>query len=295
MELSDDFFVQDAPALDVFLSTLKRHTPSSINLGRLQEFTGAQSYEVPDTVALDSFDFVLIHCLPFSVRGAGMRMMQKSSQTPSRFRLALFLFLIGYLPFRRLVLNKQVGRPSGFVYFGGDDVTGIADAEIGLRGLLLKSGAHVVSAGLILGLPLGDDDHFNGLVTGDGEFNQRLTLQWGYSLHPAYLAADLGIDNHTDGFADEWVYSAEVGYSFRPELMLILRTRGSESRKNGDDSISGGMGGLYANNKRYLSYGPELVYSVDTRMGLSLSALRSARTRNALVAPAFSLSLFYKH
>ncbi len=67
LELGDDFLVQDAPALDVFLSTSKRFTPSSINLGRLQEFAGAQSYEVPDTIELDSFDFVVIHCLPFSV------------------------------------------------------------------------------------------------------------------------------------------------------------------------------------------------------------------------------------
>ncbi len=205
------------------------------------------------------------------------------------------LTLIGYLPFRRLVLNKQVGRPSGFVYFGVDDVTGIADAEIGLRGRLLHSGANVVSASITLGVPLGDHKHFNGLVTGDGEFNQRLVLQWGYSRHPAYLSADFGIDNHTDGFADEWLYAAEVGYSFQPALMLILRARGSESRKNGNDAITGGMGGLYANNKRYMTYGPELVYSMAGNMGLSLSALRSARTRNALVAPTFSLSFFYKH
>ncbi len=57
--------------------------------------------------------------------------------------------------------------------------------------------------------------------------SERLVLQWGHSRHPAYLSADFGIDNHTDGFADEWIYAAEVGYSFQPALMLILRTRGS--------------------------------------------------------------------
>ena len=42
------------------------------------------------------------------------------------------LTLIAYAPFfQRITLNKQVGRESEFVYFGGDDAQGIA--EVGVR------------------------------------------------------------------------------------------------------------------------------------------------------------------
>ena len=40
------------------------------------------------------------------------------------------LALIAYAPFfQRITLNKQVGRESEFVYFGGDDARGIAEVR----------------------------------------------------------------------------------------------------------------------------------------------------------------------
>jgi len=48
---------------------------------------------------------------------------------------------------------------------------------------LLRGGSTVISAGLKSGLPLGDDAQENGLLTGDGEFNQILSLQLGQSFY----------------------------------------------------------------------------------------------------------------
>ena len=152
------------------------------------------------------------------------------------------LTLVAYLPFyKRITLNKQVGRPSGFVYFAGDDVNGIADAQLGLRYRLAHLGATVISAALTLGVPLGDDSQPNGLLTGDGEANQLLALQIGHSLYPApaYFNVDIGFNNRVKGYSDEVLYSVEVGYTFKGKLTAILRLRGLESLENGDDGVSG--------------------------------------------------------
>jgi len=92
------------------------------------------------------------------------------------------LTAVAYVPFfERITLNKQVGRDSGVALFEGDAVNGIADAEAGLRFGLLQGGATVFSVGLKLGLPIGNDQQVNALLTGDGEFNQLLTLEVGHS------------------------------------------------------------------------------------------------------------------
>lgn len=67
LNFSDDFSSSNGPGLEVFLSTTKTVGASSVNLGRLQRTTGAQSYNVPNSVTLTSHDWVIIHCVPFNV------------------------------------------------------------------------------------------------------------------------------------------------------------------------------------------------------------------------------------
>ena len=206
------------------------------------------------------------------------------------------LTLVGYLPFfKRITLNKQVGRPSGFVYFEGDDVTGLGDAQLGVRYRVVQMEATVASAALTLGVPIGDDAQPNGLLTGDGEANQVLSIQVGHSLYPmpAYINVDFGYNNRIDGFSDEILYAVEGGYTVG-NLTAVLRVRGIESRENGDDGVGGGMGGLYANNQSVLTYGPELIYDFSQRLGIALGATNTAREENALSQPVFSLGIFAK-
>ncbi|MEE2833985.1 MAG: hypothetical protein VYD18_16615 [Candidatus Latescibacterota bacterium] len=76
------------------------------------------------------------------------------------------LTLIAYAPFfQRITLNKQVGRESEFVYFGGDDAQGIAEV-----GVSYACGAACRRRQCRLG---------SGLPIGDGEFNRRLSLLYG--------------------------------------------------------------------------------------------------------------------
>lgn len=202
------------------------------------------------------------------------------------------LTVLGYLPAKRITLNKLIGRPSEFVYFDGDQAQGVADVDLGLRFRLWQKGGTVASAQLTFGVPLGDDEQASGLLTGDGELNQRLSLQVGHSLWPApaWVSADLGYDRRTGGYSDQIRYAAEIGATWRERLTVILRLLGTEAREDRSSS-PGGTGGLYASDQGYLSYGPELIYAWNGDFAVSASVLTASRMRNVLAAPSFSVGL----
>jgi hypothetical protein len=207
------------------------------------------------------------------------------------------LTLTGDFPFyKRITLNRQIGNRSGFVFFPGDSVSGISDAEIGLRLGLLRGGATVISAGLKFGLPLGDNTQANGLLTGDGEFNQILSLQLGHSFYPApvYFTGEAGVNNRTKGYSDEFRYEAELGYALTRALTVNLKINGVESFRNGSDEVRGGMGGLFANNQRYLAYGPGVFYQFYKNLGVNARAAFATRGQNVLARPQFFFGVFLK-
>ncbi|MGE3801364.1 MAG: hypothetical protein AB7H80_10115, partial [Candidatus Kapaibacterium sp.] len=202
-----------------------------------------------------------------------------------------------YLPFvKRLTLNRQVGQPSGFVYSEGDGVTGIADPEVGLRVGLLRSGPAVITAGLKLGIPLGESEQESGLLTGDGEFNQILSAGLGYSFYPlpAYASLHGGLNNRTEGFSDEIIYGGEFGYTFGGKVTAIGRFVGVGSLINGDANVRGGMGGASANNQSYLSYGLEGAWRLSNNLGISLGVTSAFFGQNTLSAPSFSTGIYLK-
>jgi protein XagA len=204
------------------------------------------------------------------------------------------LTLVAYLPvFERVTLNRLEGRPSGFVYARGDAVNSLADGELGLRFRLWQAGGTVVSAALTLGLPLGKDEQPSGLLTGDGEVNQRLQVELGHSLHPwpAWIGTSAGYDHRLRGYADQLVYQAEAGVAVHRRLHLIAHARGARSLAGGASDVSGGAGGLAANDQRYFSFGPEVLCDVGGRISLSLGAMTGIGLRNTLSAPSFSLGL----
>jgi len=202
-----------------------------------------------------------------------------------------------YIPIvERITLNRIVGEETGFVFFEGDAVTGIADADIGLRYGIWNSGGAVASVVVRLGIPLGQSSQENGLQTGDGELNQLVGLAVGYSFWPipAYVQADFGYNNRLKGYSDELVYKAEAGRTIGSKFTLIGRVRGVLSLDNGIDERLGGMGGLYSNNQRYMAYGAELAFSPSGTYGVSIRGEGAAFAQNVLAAPAFGVSLFLK-
>lgn len=208
------------------------------------------------------------------------------------------LTVVAYIPFfQRLTLNRQVGRETGNVFFDGAETTRMADSDIGLRFGLFQRGGTVGSIGITAGLPLGDTGHPNGLYTGDGEFNQHLSLGIGHSFYPipAYVAVQAGYNHRTRGFSDEARFEAEAGYTLASRLTVIAKLRGLEPMRNGDSATTGGTGGLYGNNQRYLLYALELAYAPMERYGVSVSVAGATRGQNILSAPAFSAGVFLRH
>lgn len=67
LKFGADFSSSNGPGLDVYLSTTNTVGANSISLGRLQRTTGEQSYNVPSNAMLTTYDWVIIHCVPFNV------------------------------------------------------------------------------------------------------------------------------------------------------------------------------------------------------------------------------------
>lgn len=205
---------------------------------------------------------------------------------------------VAYVPvLKRLTLNRQVGEPSGFEYFEGDGVTGVADLDLGVKIRIHKWGGSVLTAGIQFGLPTGDDTQENGLYTGDGEFNQVFTAGLGHSFYPVplYATAYSGFNNRTSGFSDEIRYGVEGGYSFTDFLTAIVKVDGKSSLKNGDGSVSGGTGGLFANDQSYVTYGGHLAWDVTNSIGLTGGITSALYARNTLSAPEFTAGIFFRH
>lgn len=208
-----------------------------------------------------------------------------------------WLTLTGDFPFyKRITLNRQLGNRSGFVFFPGDAVSGISDAEIGGRVGLLRNGPTVLSAVWRLGIPLGDNTQANGLFTGDGEFNQLFALQLGHSFYPAplYFTSEAGFNNRTQGYSDELRYEAELGYSVTRAWAMYFKINGVESFHNGNANVRGGMGGLFANNQRFLAYGPGVFYAFYKNLGVNARAAFATRGQNVLARPQYFFGVFLK-
>jgi hypothetical protein len=193
----------------------------------------------------------------------------------------------------RAALNRVEGAPSGHLFFEGDTTSGLADAEAGAR-IGLIHGSTALSLGIMLGIPLGDHEQENGLLRGDGEWNQRLTLQAGHAFRaPLYLSGEVGFDNRTRGYSDEIRYGAEVGGSLSKAVSVVARVRGTASLENGEDDVASGTGTLFANNQSWLVYGPEVTWRLGAGLGLTAAVEWIARARNVVVAPAYSVGVVY--
>jgi len=66
LQFSEDFNITRGPDLFVWL-TKGDNTKEFVNLGRLENRKGVQSYVIPEDVNLDDFDRVIIWCRAFSV------------------------------------------------------------------------------------------------------------------------------------------------------------------------------------------------------------------------------------
>ncbi len=67
LQLSEDFSAQNGPGLYLYLSNNRTNVSGGVEIGPLRSSSGADSYNVPSTVDLGDFDYVLVYCKPFGV------------------------------------------------------------------------------------------------------------------------------------------------------------------------------------------------------------------------------------
>ncbi len=198
-----------------------------------------------------------------------------------------------YLPFvSRLTLNDALFSDGRFQK--GDDFTSIGDAQIGLKYGIRQDKRLVISASLILGLPLGSTDGGESgiLQTGDGEFNQMVMLEAGYSFNaPLYANVGIGINNRTKGFSEEFRATAEIGYEYEKKLIIAAKFATVQSWMNGEPDGSAGSG-IFSNNLEYVSFGPEISYRITEKIGCTFSYQGASAGRHILAAPSYGFGLF---
>lgn len=182
--------------------------------------------------------------------------------------------------------------------FVGDESfsnSSVGDLDVGVRYGLLRSDRMVVSGVLMLGIPTGSADEDELLWTGDGEFNQIIKAEAGFSLPASiYAVAGLGFNNRSQGFSDEVIFDIEAGIGlFDQQLFFALKSSGRLPMDNGDEDVTGGYG-MFSNNTGYVSFGPELTYIMKNGLGFSLNTYGAFFGRNLLAAPSYSAGIVYR-
>jgi protein XagA len=202
---------------------------------------------------------------------------------------------IVYFPFFvRNTLNETVYNQSGQVV-PGDEFQSIGDTDLSVKYALIMNKPVVLSATILLGLPLGKSTGGEGqiLQTGDGEFNQMIRLDASSSFYPkpVYVSAYVAFNNRTNDFSDEIRFGAEVGLTFK-KFIPILKFNVVQSLYNGDAEVV--QNGIFSNNTEYVSPTVELNYQWTEKLGISGSGGFAFSGKNILASPNWSLGVYIK-
>ena len=207
-----------------------------------------------------------------------------------------------YFPFfSRAYFNNTISGTTGEVITPGEAINSIGDTDISLKYGLVVNKPIAVSATLTFGLPFGESagGSQGNLQTGDGEFNQMLTLDAGTSLKVGnvygYANAYAAFNNRTRGFSDEWRFGIEAGANlFNNKITAIMRFYGIRSLQNGtrDDSDSGAS--LFANNSEHLTLSPEIAYNITDKWGVSATYAKAVSGKLIFANPSYSVGVFFK-
>ncbi|MEL7004608.1 MAG: hypothetical protein AAFN93_18015 [Bacteroidota bacterium] len=213
------------------------------------------------------------------------------------FGLTDRLTAVAYVPFFvRSTINEVERRQSGNIE-PGDELNSIGDADIGFKYALTQDKKYAVSVGLTFGLAFGENQGGESgiLQTGDGEYNQLISIDVSRSFYPApiYATVSTGFNNRTRDFSDEFRYGFEIGYTGFKNFTLALKAAGVASFQNGD--ASGVLGNsIFANNTEFFSITPEVNYDVSDKFGLSASIGFAPYGKRILASPNVGFGAFLK-
>jgi len=199
-----------------------------------------------------------------------------------------------YFPFfSRSVMNNLEKLNGDFV--NGDELNSIGDTDLSLKYGLVQDKSIVVSASLTLGLPLGVSagGESGSLSTGDGEFNQMMTIEASHSFYPvnAYVTILAGFNNRTKHLSDEIRYGMEAGYTYK-KLIGIVRMYSIKSLNNASAAIDP-VQGLFSNRVEYMSMTYQLAYNFTDKFGLTVSKGTAFSGKRILADPSYSVGAYF--
>lgn len=210
------------------------------------------------------------------------------------FGLTDRLDVIAYLPFFTRSTLNQLNDSNGNLIVPGDDLNGIGDIDFTLKYGIIKNKPWVVAASLTLGIPSGNPSGgaSRSLQTGDGEFNQMITLNMSRSLGKFYVSFLSGFNNRTKGFSNEYRYGAEAGYG-SGKFYYIMRLHGIKPLGKDRQEIST-INGVFGNRIEYLSFSPEIIYQAGKNWGINLGMGGVIYAKRILAAPNFMAGIYFK-
>lgn len=211
------------------------------------------------------------------------------------------LTAIAYVPFfSRAYNNNIVSGTTSEVITEGESINSFGDSELGLKYGLITRGPIALSATVKFGLPLGNSSggSAGNLQTGDGEFNQSLTIDVGKGFKigksEAYANAYLGYNNRTNGFSDEILYGIEGGIKlFDKKVLAIARFVGVKSTNNGSSADQANSTSIFANNAEHFSFNPEIAYNINDKWGVSASIGTALYGKLIFASPSYSVGVFF--
>lgn len=205
---------------------------------------------------------------------------------------------IAYLPFfSRATLNEQKSGRTGNIIAEGDELNSFGDADIGIKYGLIVNKPIVVSVGLTLGLPLGKPSGGSTgvLQTGDGEFNQIVSIEASRSLNKgkSWISGLIAYNNRTENFSDELRFGLELGTKIGTKWFADVKIINVNSLNNGSD-LETPSNGIFSNNIEYLAITPELSYQWNEKYGVTGAVGFAASGKRVLASPSFSVGVFLK-
>jgi protein XagA len=200
-----------------------------------------------------------------------------------------------YFPFFvRNTLNEVQYNQSGKTE-PGDSFNSVGDTDVSFKYGIIVNKPIVLSATLLLGLPLGKTSggETQILQSGDGEFNQMIKIDVSSSFYPKpiYVSAYAGFNNRTRDYSDEVRFGAEIGFTFK-KFIPILKINTVHSLFNGNAEAV--QNGIFSNNTEYISPMVELNYQATEKIGISSSGGFALSGRNILASPNWSLGIYFK-
>lgn len=207
--------------------------------------------------------------------------------------------VILYLPFfTKATIFEQKNSANGQVLNEGESHSSVGDANLTIKYGLLQKNSLVLSTSLTFGLPFGDtmQGTDGSLQTGDGEFNQMLSVDIGGSVKVGkfspYWSAYSGYNNRTEGFSDEWRYGLEVGGKVG-KWWMILKSNAVRSLNNGTAGNDLFYSGILVNNAEYFILTPEIAYEFSKDWGLSFNYAKALSGKLMYAQPSYTIAMFF--